>query len=194
VFTKLGDEWREREKKRIVTERRDKSALLFPGAKLSRKEEKALENVPLKSMRPCRILDIEGLRGQESTGREKQPVLMYREDASTESNEVWRWLPVHRFSTDDIWKWIAKSGVPFHPAYSMGLERLSCVSCLYAPPHQLQAAGKANRDLLRRYVEKEEKYGMAFTRKVSLKQVEADIVAGNDYEKSGAWGDCAPQL
>ena len=50
----------------------------------------------------------------------------------------------------------------YHHAYDLGMPRLSCVFCIFAPESALLVAGKHNPDLLKQYVAVEEKIGHSF--------------------------------
>lgn len=115
-----------------------------------------------KGLRPCRILNAMGMRAAESPNRAKLNPFMRDEDASNGRREVDAWLPIHTWTTDDVWARIRASGVPHHYAYDLGMKRLSCVFCIFAPESALLIAGHHNRSLLAEYVRVEKKIGHAF--------------------------------
>ncbi len=135
-----------------------------------------------------RVLNCMGLRAQESSARAKKVAFSSNKKAGCGTRTVNDWLPILDWSEDEVWSSIKDSGVPYHPAYDLGMPRLSCVFCIFAPKNALILAGKHNRPLLDRYVEVEERIDHKFRMDVSLAEirdaVESDEVVG---EMSGAW-------
>lgn len=100
--------------------------------------------------RPVRILNALGIRAEESPARAKK--CAYGPDsASNGKREVVRWLPIFDWTTDQVWDTIRQSGVAHHPAYDLGMTRLSCVFCVFASKADLVIAAKANPELAREY-------------------------------------------
>lgn len=73
-----------------------------------------------------------------------------------------------------------------HPAYDLGMPRLSCCFCIFSPRSALLLAGKHNPELLARYVEVERRIGHAFRLELPLASVQLALTAG---EKPGAIDD-----
>ena len=157
-------------------------------------------NVRSRPYRRVRILNCLGLRAQESTKRrDMQPVS--DDPASNETRrEVTRWLPIHDWTEDEVWLHIRSRGLEYHRAYDLGMPRLSCVFCFYAPPEALLLAGFHNRELLSQYVRVERQIGHAFQYDSDFKQhkplvqIEAKLNAG--YVPAGkidsaSWSQCA---
>lgn len=103
------------------------------------------------SGRPVRILNCLGIRAEESPARAKKPQL-HRDSASNGKREVTRWLPIFTWTEAQVWDTIRASGVPYHPAYDLGMSRLSCVFCVFASKADLVIAAKANPELAQEYV------------------------------------------
>jgi 3'-phosphoadenosine 5'-phosphosulfate sulfotransferase (PAPS reductase)/FAD synthetase len=108
--------------------------------------------------RPARVLNVMGMRAQESPARRLLDPFTFDEGSSSRSRRasrarrhVWAWLPVHDWTADQVWADIKASGVPFHWAYKAGFPRLSCRFCVLAPQSalvraaQLDPAGAAAR-------------------------------------------------
>lgn len=112
--------------------------------------------------RRVRVLHVMGLRADESPGRRKLSPLALDEGGSNGRREVWTWLPLHRWTVEQVWTDIRARGVPHHAAYDAGMPRLSCVFCIYADRPALMLAGKLNRDLLDAYVDVEQRTGHSF--------------------------------
>jgi len=106
--------------------------------------------------RAARILNILGLRADESPTRAKKAPFAHDPRASNGRRTVDAWLPIHHWSATEVWATIRASGVPHHRAYDLGMPRLSCCFCIFAPRAALLLAGKHNRPLLDEYVRVEE--------------------------------------
>ena len=137
--------------------------------------------------RPIRILNVMGMRAEESPARAKLKPFCRDERLTNGKRIVDRWLPIHDWKVEDVWKDIRISGIPHHFAYDLGMPRLSCVFCIFAPRPALMLAGKHNMALLREYVAMEEKMGHTFRKDFALKEVLADLEAGVEPERVQDW-------
>ena len=97
------------------------------------------------------------------------------------------WLPIHAWSTAQVWERIRASGVRHHPAYDLGMPRLSCCFCIFAPRDALLLAGRHNPGLLRDYVEVERTIGHKFRLSLSLAEVQAAVEAGEEPAAVESW-------
>ena len=139
---------------------------------------------------PGDMLNIFGFRSEESPARAKKIVLAENRICTTQSRRVMDYLPVYDFTLKQIWDYIHASGVPFHYAYALGMPRLSCMFCIFAPRAALMIAGKANPALLKRYVDAEVAMGHAFQNKKPLALIQAALDAGEQPDVkalTGAW-------
>lgn len=133
--------------------------------------------------RPVRILNILGLRAQESTERAKKVVYRFRPDFSNGLVQTDEWLPIHNYTEQLVWATIKASGVRYHQAYDLGMSRLSCVFCIMGSKEDLQIAARHNPALLRKYAQAEqdiEDLGLTrpnFTSACSLRELEAKLQA-----------------
>lgn len=125
-----------------------------------------------------RILNCMGMRAQESPKRAKMLPFAVDESASNGKRIVSNWLPLHSWTVDQVWERIRKSGVPHHRAYDLGMPRLSCCFCIFAPKSALVLAGKHNPELLQAYVDVEVKINHTFRQDVSLVQIQQAVLAG----------------
>lgn len=125
-----------------------------------------------------RILQCLGMRADESPGRAKMAPFEGDARATNTRRHVDRWLPLHAWTAEMVWARIRQSGVPHHYAYDLGMPRLSCVLCIYAPDRALVLAGSHNRELLSEYVRVERQIGHRFKAKVSIADIEARVEAG----------------
>jgi 3'-phosphoadenosine 5'-phosphosulfate sulfotransferase (PAPS reductase)/FAD synthetase len=125
-----------------------------------------------------KILNALGIRAQESSSRAAMDNFDREEDTGTKT--VDRWYPIHRWPEEKVWTTIAKSGVPYHKAYSLGMRRLSCVFCVFASKEDLMVAATHNPHLFRTYLDLEEKVGSSFKPTESLADVAAEIKKRRD--------------
>lgn len=145
--------------------------------------------------RACRILNCMGMRAQESPARAKLVEFARDEKASNGKRTVDVWLPIHGWTVDEVWARIRASGVEHHRAYDLGMGRLSCAFCIFAPEAALMIAGEHNRALLDEYVAVEDRIGHAFrgskTKKFHLKVIQSRLAAGERVAPAQAdesWG------
>jgi 3'-phosphoadenosine 5'-phosphosulfate sulfotransferase (PAPS reductase)/FAD synthetase len=135
-----------------------------------------------------RILNCLGFRAEESPRRRKMEPYTFNAKASSGVKEVWDWLPIHDWCLPDVLKTIQEAGTRRHPAYALGMTRLSCRFCIFAPKGQLMISGRANPELLDEYVAVEEEIGHKFRVNLSLLEVRQAIAAGERPEADdGAW-------
>lgn len=129
-----------------------------------------------KGDRRVRVLNCMGLRADESPARAKKQPFSYDEGASNlTKRHVDEYLPIHNWTEEQVWAAIRASGVPHHPAYDLGMKRLSCVFCVLAPKHQLILAGRHNRELLKQYVDVEKRIGHKFQMNQSIEEIQTII-------------------
>lgn len=102
------------------------------------------------------------------------------------------YLPIHSWTTAQVWARIEASGVEHHRAYDLGMTRLSCVFCIFAPEKSLLIAGKHNPELLAAYVAVETKIDHSFRQGFRLKVIQDQLQAGvavptKDDSDNGCW-------
>jgi 3'-phosphoadenosine 5'-phosphosulfate sulfotransferase (PAPS reductase)/FAD synthetase len=142
---------------------------------------------PMLGFRPVKVLSCMGLRAEESPNRAKLPQLKRDARQTNGKRIVDVWLPIQDWSTDQVWARIRQAGTRYHPAYDLGMGRLSCVFCIFAPKQQLVLAGKHNPELLEQYVQVEREIGHTFKADLSLAQVQQEIADGAQGG-AGEWG------
>lgn len=134
------------------------------------------------------VVQVYGFRSEESPARAKKSVWALNDRLSTGSRDVFDWLPIHTWTEKQVWASIKASGVPYHQAYDLGMPRLSCCFCIFAPKAALLIAGRANPELLDKYVAVEAEIGHTFQNGRSLASIKAAIAAGEQpTSMSGAW-------
>lgn len=118
-------------------------------------------------------------------GTGHRPTMELSDASNKTKREVWDWLPVHAWTEQEVWDRINESGCEHHVAYDLGMPRLSCCFCIFAPKAALLLAGYHNRALLETYCEIERETGFTFKQDVSLCDVQAELEAGWEPPKSG---------
>ncbi len=137
---------------------------------------------------PGPVLNVFGFRSEESPARAKKVPFVRNLRCSSGHREVWDWLPIHDWSEKEVWERIRASGVPHHPAYDIGMPRLSCCFCIFAPRAALLIAGKANPELLDEYCRIEAEIGHTFQNKKPISEIRDALAAGEQPKGvDGAW-------
>ena len=131
-------------------------------------------------IRVCQILNCLGLRAEESPARARRLPFGLNEMASNGRRIVHDWLPLHSWTTAQVWERIRASGVRHHPAYDLGMPRLSCCFCIFSPRSALLLAGKHNPQLLDAYVKVERAIGHRFRKELSLADVQNALAKGDE--------------
>lgn len=108
------------------------------------------------------VLNVTGVRAEESAKRAKQPVCAPVAKLPPGSLT---WRPIHHWSLQDVWDEIAASGVEPHEAYAKyGSTRVSCRWCILASEADLKASLKdpAGHPIYNRMCDLELESGFAF--------------------------------
>lgn len=123
--------------------------------------------------RPVQLLNVMGLRAEESSARARRDAYAANPSASNGRRRVDDWHPIHHFTVADVWERIAMAGTRPHPAYSEGMSRLSCRFCVLASRADLVCSARLNPGLAERYAAVEAAAGHRFRADLSM----ADIIA-----------------
>lgn len=134
------------------------------------------------------LLNCMGLRREESVARSKKPAYQFSTIGTTQKRQVDQWFPIHDMLETEVWDTIRASDVPYHPAYDLGMPRLSCCFCIFAPRSALVLAGYHNRELLEQYVLTEIDIGHTFRQDLSLYEVWESVEAGENVPSEGMSG------
>ena len=102
-----------------------------------------------------RLVNAMGVRADESAARARKVPWRRNERMSVAGREVFDWLPIFDFSTDDVFRVIRNAGQSPHWAYAAGMSRLSCSFCILASRADLRRAAELTPYLYRRYAELE---------------------------------------
>ncbi len=151
----------------------------FKRGPISRVYTMLAKKIPNK---PAKLLVCMGLRAEESPARKKKPAYFNDFALSNGQKQIDVWLPIHQWTTVQVWDCIKKSGVPHHSAYDKGMPRLSCVFCIFAPKSALIIAGKHNPKLLDEYVKVEKEINHLFREKCSMQDIK-DAIENGEIEK-----------
>ncbi len=139
------------------------------------------------SNRPAKILQCMGIRAQESPGRSRRVPLFTERRASGKgvAKHVDMYYPIFDWTVGAVWEEVERSGLPHHHAYDLGMGRLSCVFCVFAPKSMLLIAGKHNRELLDDYVAVEERIGHTFRKDFRIAEVRDALDRGEGAVAGG---------
>lgn len=140
-----------------------------------------------KNLGQCRVLYVFGFRAEESPARSKKEVMKINTQLTTRKREVWDWLPIHDWTEEKVWNVIRRYKLPYHPAYDLGMPRLSCVFCIFSPFDALVLAGKENPELLQEYVDTEKEIGHSFRENMPIESVQIAIDDGYEPKLIQNW-------
>jgi 3'-phosphoadenosine 5'-phosphosulfate sulfotransferase (PAPS reductase)/FAD synthetase len=135
---------------------------------------------PLGLRGPARILNCMGHRAQESRTRAKMVEVCPNERSTSGKRVVTDWRPILHWKLEQVWARCKAAGTRVHPAYALGMPRLSCCFCIFAPRAALVIAGKHNRALLDEYAALEAEIGHTFR----VDQTLADVKAAVDADEA----------
>jgi 3'-phosphoadenosine 5'-phosphosulfate sulfotransferase (PAPS reductase)/FAD synthetase len=130
--------------------------------------------------RPARILDVQGLRADESPTRRQLPPYSHNHRASNPTRRhVDTWYPIHGWTKRQVRDYCDASGVPHHPAYDdppgsgnwAGMPRISCSFCVLAGRDALILAARRRPELAARYADVERRIGHRFKAGQSMAQI-----------------------
>lgn len=125
---------------------------------------------------PIRVLNVMGLRADESPARAKQPAFRPDERASNGRRLVKTWLPIHDWTEREVWARVRRERLAIHPAYTRyRMPRLSCRLCVLASRSALRVSASAppNRELVADYVRVERAIGHRFRKDLSVAEIQA---------------------
>jgi 3'-phosphoadenosine 5'-phosphosulfate sulfotransferase (PAPS reductase)/FAD synthetase len=121
--------------------------------------------------RPVRILNVLGLRAEESRRRAMLPPFRRDDRASNSVRQVDEWLPVHAWTTGQVWDRITDAGTRPHPVYSQGMPRLSCRFCVLASRPALIRAAQLDPEGAQQRADLEDRIGHKFRADLSMHDI-----------------------
>lgn len=97
------------------------------------------------------VVNCMGLRAEESPNRARQSALKFNDRNSKAGREWYDWLPIHEFTTEEVFATIREAGQEPHWAYTRaGASRLSCALCIMASRQDLEVGARHNPEIFRR--------------------------------------------
>ena len=128
--------------------------------------------------RRVRILNVMGLRAQESAKRALMSPFSHDERASNQTvRSVDEWLPIHSWTTAQVWARIAEACTRPHSVYAAGMPRLSCRFCVLASHLALVLAARLDPDGAARRAAMEERMGHDFRHGMPMRDIIAEAKA-----------------
>ena len=106
-----------------------------------------------------RIINAMGMRAEESAARARKSPWRLNERNSRAGRTWFDWLAIFDLTERQVFGIIRDAGQSPHPAYGMGMSRLSCVFCIMSSRADLRTAAQLQPALYARYVELEERIG-----------------------------------
>ena len=122
--------------------------------------------------RRVRILSVLGLRAQESPRRALMIPFSHDERASNQTVRwVDEWLPIHSWTSGQVWARITAAGTRPHPIYAAGMPRLSCRFCVLASRTALILAARLDPEGAVRRAAMEQRMGHAFRQGMPMRDI-----------------------
>lgn len=134
-----------------------------------------------------KVLYVFGFRAQESTSRAKKQYLSLHKGLTIKKRTVMEWNPILYWKKEKVWKVIKQSGMPYHRAYDLGMPRLSCVFCVFAPKSALIIAGKENPELLQQFIDVEKEIGHEFKHNEPISEIQQLIAEQVEVQMVEDW-------
>jgi 3'-phosphoadenosine 5'-phosphosulfate sulfotransferase (PAPS reductase)/FAD synthetase len=107
------------------------------------------------------FVDCVGLRAEESSSRAKAKVFKFDAKNSKAGREIYTWLPIHHWTTTQVFAAIEMAGQVAHWAYAAGMSRLSCCFCIMSSKADIKTAARLRPDLLARIASTERRLGQS---------------------------------
>lgn len=120
--------------------------------------EKAIRTA-LKERGLSLVVNCMGMRAQESSSRAKLETLKFNERNSKAGREWYDYLPIHEWSTAEVFATIKEAGQEPFWIYAKGMTRKSCCFCIMASKNDLTIAARLRPELYRTYVSLEREIG-----------------------------------
>ncbi|MEV0437679.1 phosphoadenosine phosphosulfate reductase family protein [Streptomyces spectabilis] len=121
--------------------------------------------------RPVRILNCMGQRAAESAPRAKLAPVEIDRPASNGKRHITTWRPIHGWTDAEVWKEIARSGLPYHEAYDWGMSRLSCSFCVLGCEADVVLAARLRPTKATEYIAVETQVGADFKNGLSMRAI-----------------------
>jgi 3'-phosphoadenosine 5'-phosphosulfate sulfotransferase (PAPS reductase)/FAD synthetase len=126
------------------------------------------------------IVNVTGVRRQESSARSKMPVSAPLTALTRRNHQGLTWNAIIEWPVEDVFSEIAEAGLALHEAYTRyGASRVSCAFCIMSSLADLRAAAGCadNHDLYREMVAMEATSTFAFQGQRWLADVSPDLLS-----------------
>ena len=126
------------------------------------------------------ILNVIGLRAEESAKRAKNPISKPNDKLSRADGTQGRdWFPILHTTIETVWLTHRNANFPRHPQYDRGNERISCAYCFLASKNDWEkgAAVSTNHDSYRHIADLEIRSTFAYRQHDWLSEVAPDILS-----------------
>lgn len=118
------------------------------------------------------IVNCMGMRAQESNGRAKMDKFKQNASMTNSKRTVYDWLPIHSWSEEKIYAYLAEREIPLHPVYQY-LRRFSCRLCIYMTKEDVKAVATHDPEAIEIVAALEEKIGFTMFQSGSIKALVA---------------------
>ena len=129
--------------------------------------EKFIRN-DMKARGVTTAVNVMGLRAEESSARKKREPWRLNARLSVAGRTVYDWLPIHDWSTAEVFRQIADAGQEPFWAYAAGNKRLSCVFCIMGCDRDLRNGREHRPGLYQKYLDLEAETGYTLFPRASL--------------------------
>lgn len=127
--------------------------------------------------RQGKTLVLTGERAEESSARAKYKTFEPHRSDNRNGKRVQRWVDVYRavhgWSEAKVWDIIREFGVVPHPAYWLGLGRVSCMACIFGSAKQWAMLKRYAHEQFQKIVNYETEFGTTIKRGASVEQTAA---------------------
>lgn len=103
------------------------------------------------------VVNCMGLRANESSNRARKSPLTFSARNSAAGREWYDYLPIHDFTTAEVFEEIALSQQQPFWVYRAGMTRKSCVVCIMSSEQDLKTAARLNPSVVKRYIAAEKR-------------------------------------
>ena len=124
-----------------------------------------------------KTLVLTGERAEESPARARYKTFEPHRSDNRNGPKVFRWVDVYRavhgWKESEVWGIMRKYGVNPHPAYHLGLSRMSCMTCIFGSPMQWAMTKKYMPVHFQRIADYEKEFGVTIKRDGTVEQIAA---------------------
>lgn len=154
-----------------------------PSLKFCQSEKKIQVMGPhlARELRGNTIINVVGIRREESTGRSKTEVAKldtrFAKPGNRHGTKMMLWHPGVEMLEDEVFEINRRDEIPLSPIYSRGATRHSCALCIMGSLNDLEIGAEAHPWLFNHYVEMEAKTTFSFQAGRWLADVRPDLLS-----------------